>query len=106
MAVLSGDIKQMTSTQQIPCISIQDLLSLISTPGTLRIIVKQNSGFFVPIVHFDTPHGDTQLHGIIVEDGCALATLELADLVTALEEVLGTHHNIITPDNPVATTLH
>ena len=101
--------KKMTSIpkqEQLPRISAQDLKILSFAPGTLRVIVKKVDGYFLPFVHFDQPNGDTQLHGIVIDGENVLATVELADIVTALEEIIGVQHTILTPDIPDGITMH
>ncbi len=96
-----------TSTwNQIPSISIEELKILSTTPGTLRVIVKEIDGYFMPSVQFTPPNGDTILRGIIKEGTNVLATVDLADALTALEEILGAQHSILTSEIPDFTTLH
>lgn len=100
---------RMTSTNTmnpIPSISIEDLRILSTTPGTLQVTVKKVSGYFMPYVQFTPPDGDTILRGIIVQGTDVVATVDLADALTALEEIIGTQHSILTPEIPDSATLH
>ena len=94
------------ATQQLPSISLQELQILSGLPGTLKVIVKQVNGRYLPIVHHTTPEGDTKLHGIIKDGNNVLATVELADVTTALEEIIGLQHELLTPETPDGTTMH
>lgn len=101
--------KTMTSTNptnQIPSISIEDLRTLSTTPGTLQVTVKKVSGYFMPYVQFTPPDGDTILRGIIMQGTDVVATVDLADALTALEEIIGTQHSILSPEFPDSATLH
>jgi hypothetical protein len=99
----------MTSTakhNQIPRISAQELKILSVEPGTLRVIVKQVSGYFMPIVHYAPPNEEAQLRGVIMDGNNVLATVELADIVTALEEIIGIQNCILTSEIPDGVTMH
>lgn len=109
MFPLFDKFNQMTSStnmDQLPSISPKELKILSATPGTLKVIVKEINGYFLPIIHHLQPNGHTQLLGIIVDNENVLATVELADIVTALEEVLGVEQCILTPETPSDTTMH
>ncbi len=92
--------------EQLPRITLQELKLLSLEPGTLRVTVKKVNGYFLPIVHYDPPNNDTQLLGIIVDGANVLATVELTDVVTALEDLIGVQQCILTPDVPDGAIMH
>jgi len=99
----------MTSTNamnQIPSISIEKLRALSTTPGTLQVTVKNVNGYFMPYVQFTPPDGDTVLRGIILQGTDVVATVDLADALTALEKIIGTEHSILTSEMPDSAVLH
>jgi hypothetical protein len=99
----------MTSTTKynpIPRISTQELKILSGEPGTLRVIVKQVNGYFMPIVHYAPPNEEAELRGVVMEGNNVLATVELADVVTALEEIIGIQDCILTPEIPDGIVMH
>ena len=95
-----------TQLDQLPSISTQELETLSFAPGKLKVIVRQVSGYFMPFVYHTPNDGDTKLHGIIVDGADVLATVELSDVFVALRELIGSEHNILTPEIPEGKTLH
>lgn len=95
-----------TNINHLPSISPTELKTLCATPGTLKVIVEEIDGYFLPIIHYLQPNGYTKLLGFIVDNENILATVELADIVTALEEILGVEQCILTPEIPNGTTMH
>jgi hypothetical protein len=95
-----------TKYDQVPRISAQELKILSVGPGTLRVIIKQVSGYFMPIVHYVPPNEEAQLRGFVMDGNNVLATVELADIVTALEEIIGIQNCILTPEIPDGITMH
>ncbi len=60
----------------------------------------------MPIVHYVPPNEEAQLRGFVMDGNNVLATVELADIVTALEEIIGIQNCILTPEIPDGITMH
>jgi len=93
-------------SNQVPSISTQELKLLCFGPGTLKVTVREINGYFVPFIQHTTSDGVTKQHGIVIEGEEMLATVELADVIAALEEIIGTQHVLLTPDMPDDITMH
>ncbi|WP_161020601.1 hypothetical protein [Duganella lactea] len=72
----------------------------------LQVTIKKVSGYFMPIVRFVPPVGDTVLHGVITQGADVVATVDLDDALTALEELIGNKHSIVMPDTASTPILH
>lgn len=95
-----------TASSQLPNISIDDLRILSTQPGTLQVTIKKVSGYFMPFVRFMPPVGDTILHGVITQGSDVVATVDLADALTAVEQIIGSKHSIVMPENAGTPILH
>jgi hypothetical protein len=93
------------TTNALPRISIQELENLSFESVKFKIIIHQVSGYFMPFV-YQIVDNETKLLGIIVSGDHVVATVELADTITAVKELIGNDHLIITPDTPGYPTKH
>ena len=91
---------------QLPKITAEELRTLGATSGTLKVQVIEVDGYFLPMIHHAPPEGELQLRGFIIDGENILATVELADITTALEEVLGIKDILMEVEVPEGTTMH
>lgn len=80
-----------------PYISLDQLLELAGTAGELEISIREIDGRFIPFIYFTPAAGVRTTKGIIVEDGNALATEDLPDLLLFFEQLIGSDHIVIFP---------
>ncbi|MBA5604436.1 hypothetical protein H3H36_03555 [Duganella sp. FT3S] len=95
-----------TAPSQLPNISIDDLRILSTQPGTLQVTIKKVNGYFMPFVQFAPPVGHTILHGVITQGSDVVATVDLAEALTAVEQIIGSKHNIVMPESTGTPILH
>jgi hypothetical protein len=95
-----------TDLSQLPKISTEELKTLGATSGTLKVKVIEVDGYYLPMIHYAPPEGELQLRGFIIDGENILATVELADVTTALEEVLGAPNLLLDVEVPEGTTMH
>lgn len=91
---------------QLARITPEELKILRATTGILKITVLEVDGYYLPMIHHTPPDGESEFHGFIMDGENILATVELADIPTALEEVLGTQNYLLNTEIPEGVKIH
>jgi len=94
------------NSKNIQSTTFEQLKQLQSKPGELSIRINKLSGLFVPFVFFTEPGANEPVgHGPVTSDGDVVGSIDMEELISALQESLG-NIPIYRPVGAKPTTVH